>query len=215
MIKSPDLDSSVQDKCRKTSGQEQRGWKTIHTMLEALRPLLLIEDVDPLSDGCTPPQLKRLQSEYRQDEERQIDENLAEFKYHLHSCNDVVAVVGDRRVELVTDSLLPVDNGADYTCSNYSISCASYPVSQIASTMLKLVLIVGFIVAGLVAGGSEPVSFAPHAGDAAQVFSQPFAISLVFVMYSYSGWNAATYIVSEIKDPQRNIPRAFVGGVAE
>ena len=31
----------------------------------------------------------------------------------------------------------------------------------------------------------------------------PFAISLVFVMYSYSGWNAATYIVGELREPHR------------
>jgi APA family basic amino acid/polyamine antiporter len=40
----------------------------------------------------------------------------------------------------------------------------------------------------------------------------PFAISLVFVMYSYSGWNAATYIIGEIKDPPRALPRALLFG---
>ena len=31
-------------------------------------------------------------------------------------------------------------------------------------------------------------------------------------MYSYSGWNAATYIVGELRDPNRNLPRAlFIG----
>ena len=29
-------------------------------------------------------------------------------------------------------------------------------------------------------------------------------------MYSYSGWNAATYISGEIKDPQRNVPRSLI-----
>ena len=44
--------------------------------------------------------------------------------------------------------------------------------------------------------------------------SAPFAISLVFVMYSYSGWNAATYIVGEVRDPARNLPRALFIGTA-
>jgi APA family basic amino acid/polyamine antiporter len=39
-----------------------------------------------------------------------------------------------------------------------------------------------------------------------------FAISLVFVMYSYSGWNASTYIVNEIRDPERNVPRSVCAG---
>ncbi len=46
------------------------------------------------------------------------------------------------------------------------------------------------------------------------VASAPFAISLVFVMYSYSGWNAATYIAGELRDPARNLPRALFAGTA-
>jgi APA family basic amino acid/polyamine antiporter len=42
--------------------------------------------------------------------------------------------------------------------------------------------------------------------------SAPFAISLVFVMYAYSGWNAATYIVGELREPSSSLPRAlFIG----
>jgi APA family basic amino acid/polyamine antiporter len=44
------------------------------------------------------------------------------------------------------------------------------------------------------------------------VAGAPFAISLVFVMYSYSGWNAATYIAGEIEDPRRGLPRALFAG---
>src|ERR1700730_8819892 len=63
-----------------------------------------------------------------------------------------------------------------------------------AWTIFKLALIVVFIVAGLALGDAQPISFAPHSADLPAVMSAPFAISLVFVMYSYSGWNAATYI---------------------
>ena len=83
---------------------------------------------------------------------------------------------------------------------------------QIVSTLIKLALIVGFIVAGFALGGGQPVSFAPSAVDFDHVISAPFAISLVFVMYSYSGWNAATYIVGEIRDPHRALPRALLAG---
>jgi basic amino acid/polyamine antiporter, APA family len=34
----------------------------------------------------------------------------------------------------------------------------------------------------------------------------------VFVMYSFSGWNAATYIIGEMKLPERNVPRAMLFG---
>jgi APA family basic amino acid/polyamine antiporter len=36
----------------------------------------------------------------------------------------------------------------------------------------------------------------------------------VFVMYSYSGWNAATYIVGEMQDPQRSLPRSLLVGTS-
>ncbi len=79
-------------------------------------------------------------------------------------------------------------------------------------TILKLLLIVGFLIAGFVFGSAQPISFAPSAGDLPQVISAPFAISLVFVMYSYSGWNAAAYIVGEIREPHRSLPRALFTG---
>jgi len=81
-------------------------------------------------------------------------------------------------------------------------------------TMLKLVLIVVFIIAGFVFGDQQPISFAPGAADLPVITGAPFAISLVFVMYSYSGWNAATYIAGELRDPARNLPRALLAGTA-
>jgi APA family basic amino acid/polyamine antiporter len=81
-----------------------------------------------------------------------------------------------------------------------------------AWTALKVALIVVFVAAGFAFGGRQPISFAPSAADLSFMTGAPFAISLVFVMYSYSGWNAATYIIGEIADPVRNLPRAlFVG----
>ncbi len=83
---------------------------------------------------------------------------------------------------------------------------------QLIATVLKVVLIVAFLIAGFVVGTPQPVSFAPSAGDLAHVISAPFAIGLVFVMYSFSGWNAATYIIGEMRMPQQNLPRALLSG---
>jgi len=41
-----------------------------------------------------------------------------------------------------------------------------------------------------------------------------FAVALVFVSYAYTGWNAAAYIVDEIKDVRRNLPKALIVGSA-
>jgi APA family basic amino acid/polyamine antiporter len=83
---------------------------------------------------------------------------------------------------------------------------------QLVSTVLKVVLIVAFLAAGFFIGTPQPVSFAPTSAAFAQVMSAPFAISLVFVMYSFSGWNAATYIIGEMDTPQRSLPRALLTG---
>src|SRR5580692_7223364 len=65
-------------------------------------------------------------------------------------------------------------------------------------TFIKLILIVAFIIAGFIFGDLQPISFAPSLADVAVITGAPFAISLVFVLYSYSGWNAATYIAGEL-----------------
>lgn len=83
---------------------------------------------------------------------------------------------------------------------------------QMIATIIKVVLIVAFLGLGFVIGTPQPVSFAPQSSDFTYVLSAPFAISLVFVMYSFSGWNAATYIIGEMKMPERNVPRAMLIG---
>ncbi len=83
---------------------------------------------------------------------------------------------------------------------------------QNGATWLKIGLIVVFIAAGLFFGEGQNISFWPQSGDFDLIKSRPFAVSLVYVMYSYAGWNAATYIVGEIRDPQRTVPRAIAIG---
>ena len=83
---------------------------------------------------------------------------------------------------------------------------------QIASTILKVALIVILIAAGFFAAKTEAISFFPMKGDVALIVSAPFAISLYWVMYAYSGWNASTYITGEIRDPRRNVPLSLICG---
>ena len=77
---------------------------------------------------------------------------------------------------------------------------------QVGSTLLKVALIVVMIAAGFYVAGTQPISFLPRPGDGALIVSAPFAVSLYWVMFAYSGWNASTYIASEVRNPTRNIP---------
>jgi APA family basic amino acid/polyamine antiporter len=83
---------------------------------------------------------------------------------------------------------------------------------QLIATVLKVALIVAFLIAGVAIGTPQPISFAPSVLDFRHIASAPFAIALVFVMYSFSGWNAATYIIGEMRLPARNLPRALLAG---
>ena len=81
-------------------------------------------------------------------------------------------------------------------------------------TLVKLLLIAALIGAGFVVESRQPITFLPQHGDTTSMFSGAFAVALVYVMYSYSGWNAASYITGEIKDPARNVPRSLLLGTS-
>src|SRR5947199_4266218 len=68
-------------------------------------------------------------------------------------------------------------------------------VFQNVSTLVKLLLIGALIGAGFFVP-KQPISFLPAPGDKAAILSGAFAVALVYVMYSYSGWNASAYISS-------------------
>lgn len=81
-------------------------------------------------------------------------------------------------------------------------------------TILKVLLIVILIGCGLLLGNSQDLGFLPSTKDLNLIFSSPFAVSLVYVTYSYSGWNAAVYLASEVEEPEKNIPRSLITGTA-
>lgn len=82
-------------------------------------------------------------------------------------------------------------------------------------TLLKVLLIVVFVVAVSAAvANPQPVNFLPVSGDGALVASGAFAVSLIYVNYAYTGWNAATYLSGEIENPQRSLPLVLIAGTA-
>jgi APA family basic amino acid/polyamine antiporter len=62
------------------------------------------------------------------------------------------------------------------------------------------------IAAGFYVERTQPISFLPVTVDRSLIVSAPFAVSLYWVMYAYSGWNASIYIVGEVRRPARTIP---------
>jgi basic amino acid/polyamine antiporter, APA family len=83
---------------------------------------------------------------------------------------------------------------------------------QNIATLVKVALIICLIGAGIFYQQKLPFQPAPHADDLTTMLSGPFAVSLVFVMYSYSGWNGASYLTAEVRNPEKNVPWALVAG---
>jgi APA family basic amino acid/polyamine antiporter len=84
---------------------------------------------------------------------------------------------------------------------------------QRAFTVLKVLLIVGFcLLAWMLVNEPQEVRFLPGAGDGSLITSSTFAVALIYVNYAYTGWNAATYLTSELTEPQKNLSTVLIVG---
>lgn len=86
---------------------------------------------------------------------------------------------------------------------------------QNSFTLLKIILIIGFCIAALVlAPETQKLDLVPDVSDFKTMLTAPFAVGLVFVAFSYTGWNAATYILDEMEFPQRDLPKVLIAGTS-
>ncbi len=74
--------------------------------------------------------------------------------------------------------------------------------------LFKVILILGFV--GLAAGRLD----ATHVPPAQSAPLALMGVSLVWVSFSYAGWNAAIYIGGEVTQPERNLPLSLLLGTA-
>jgi APA family basic amino acid/polyamine antiporter len=79
---------------------------------------------------------------------------------------------------------------------------------QVAITVVKVALIAGIIVAGLGFGAAH----APEAAATVRVTTAGFFAALAAALWAYDGWNNVVMVASEIREPQRNLPRALIWG---
>jgi len=93
----------------------------------------------------------------------------------------------------------------------HSFNIRQSSIFQNVITFLKLLLIIGFVLAGLLIV-QEQQALDWSAEWQTELLLPAFAVSLVYVTYSYTGWNAAAYIVEEIKAPEKNLPKGLING---
>lgn len=79
---------------------------------------------------------------------------------------------------------------------------------QVVVTIVKVAMIAGVILVGLLFGKAH----APDVGPVAPLTFSGFIAALVAALWAYDGWNNVSMVSSEVKDPQKNLPRALIGG---
>ncbi len=80
-------------------------------------------------------------------------------------------------------------------------------------TFLKIAAIGGIVFAGFAIGHGNTDHFFPLWGSPATGTLLPaIGVAMIATLWSYDGWNSLTYLAGEVKNPQRNIPRALVLG---
>lgn len=83
---------------------------------------------------------------------------------------------------------------------------------QNALTLLKLLLLAGLVVTGFASGRGNWEHFAAGSSFWAEGNWSGFGVTMLLVMFSYSGWNAAAYIAEEVREPARTLPRSLALG---
>src|SRR5512133_708743 len=83
-------------------------------------------------------------------------------------------------------------------------------VVQNALAGTKVIALALFVVVGLALGRGSLANFSAPLPASSADFNWPLAF--IVVMFAYSGWNAASYVAEEIRDPGRNVPRALALG---
>jgi APA family basic amino acid/polyamine antiporter len=105
------------------------------------------------------------------------------------------------------------------------INCATVAFSGgVAAflTVIKIALVLGLgFGAFLLARNADWSHFAMtnvggacfEVGDAARYGLAGFGAAMLAALWGYDGWNNLTLVAGEVKNPQRNIPRALIGGM--
>lgn len=88
---------------------------------------------------------------------------------------------------------------------------------QVSITILNLLLLLAFIVAAFSSSSGNWAHLSHGAGNSAPALGKSLpavAVSLILVLYAYTGFNAAAYVAGEIDSPARKLPRALLLGTS-
>ena len=79
-------------------------------------------------------------------------------------------------------------------------------------TSIKIIVLLCFIIIGMISKPDASIDFSINREALREIVSPAFAVSIFFVSFAYSGWNASAYIAGELRNPGRNIPVSLIAG---
>lgn len=80
-------------------------------------------------------------------------------------------------------------------------------------TAIKVSLLLFFVISGIFfTQNPQDINIIPQQQDWNLIVSSGFAISLIYISFAYSGWNAAAYMSEEVENPPKNVPKALFTG---
>ena len=83
-----------------------------------------------------------------------------------------------------------------------------------AIKIMSVVIVIGVAFFSPAGSPHAPDPFWPAAGDSVGMIFAAFLATLAAALWAYDGWEDLNLVGSEVADPQRNFPRALVGGVS-
>lgn len=111
---------------------------------------------------------------------------------------------GERVLAAVAIALLAAANvrSVDWAALLANLTTAAKVLALCGVALLAFVF--GDIAQGAL---SQPIGFSPTSWGG-------FGVALIAVLWAYDGWADLTFVAGEVKDPERTMPRALLGGVA-
>lgn len=78
-------------------------------------------------------------------------------------------------------------------------------------TIIKILIVLGLSVLGWIGSSMHPITFSTVTTPATGTLLG-FGTAMMLVMFSFSGWNASSYIAGEVKNPRKNLPFSLIAG---
>ena len=92
----------------------------------------------------------------------------------------------------------------------HSISIKQSSRFHNSTTLIKVLFLIVLIIVGLLLPQRSADALLFDGSWKKEVVSTGFAVSMIYVSYAYTGWNAAAYITGEIEQPRKNLPRSLI-----